>query len=237
MIPNALVSKTYEDGSLVPTSAFLGDPILYGDGNANPVAFIEATDWNIKRYRIFGNVFAEIKFNPALRFRSTLGLDVLFTRDKIFKSRLSAAIYDPTSLEEGTATARNLVWNERRKNQRRHRILSEKFSDYLETLESHEYPEEEDDDFTHRSALIDCMEKLSDDNRSLVETRYRDGLEPIQMAEHFNMRADSIRQRLMRIRKALHTCITERLARGSKKPPFDQDPNKSRHETPPDEIN
>ena len=111
LIAAPVFSKTYEDGSLVPTSAFLGDPILYGDGNANPVAFIEATDWNIKRYRIFGNVFAEIKFNPDLRFRSTLGLDVLFTRDKIFKSRLSAAIYDPTSLEEGTATARNLVWN------------------------------------------------------------------------------------------------------------------------------
>ncbi|MBK6478332.1 MAG: hypothetical protein IPF93_08580 [Saprospiraceae bacterium] len=40
----------------------LGDPTLFGDGNANPLVFIDNTDWTIKRYRVFGNVFAEI--NP-----------------------------------------------------------------------------------------------------------------------------------------------------------------------------
>lgn len=100
-----------DDGSLVPTSSFLGDPTLYGDGNANPVAFIEATNWNIQRYRMFGNVFAEVNILEDLKFRTTLGMDLLFSHEKIFKERLSAAIYDPTSLSEGRVTDRNLVWN------------------------------------------------------------------------------------------------------------------------------
>ena len=111
LIAAPVFSKTYEDGTLVPTSSFLGDPILYGDGNANPVAFVEATDWNVKRYRIFGNAFAEIKILDNLKFRSMLGMDILFRDEKIFKSRLSAAIYDPTSLDEGRVTDRTLVWN------------------------------------------------------------------------------------------------------------------------------
>lgn len=101
----------YDDGSLVPTSSFLGDPTLYGDGNANPVAFIEATNWNIQRYRTFGNVFAEIRLREHLKLRTTFGMDILFSQEKIFKERLSAAIYDPTSLSEGRVTGRNLVWN------------------------------------------------------------------------------------------------------------------------------
>jgi TonB-dependent starch-binding outer membrane protein SusC len=111
LIAAPVFKNRYDDGSFVTTSAFLGDPILYGDGNANPSAFIEATDWNIKRYRIFGNVFAEFKIFKDLKFRTNLGMDLVFRQEKIFKSRLSAAIYDPTSLSEGTVIDRNLVWN------------------------------------------------------------------------------------------------------------------------------
>jgi TonB-dependent starch-binding outer membrane protein SusC len=93
-----------------PTSALLGDPILYGDGNANPVVFIRNTDWTIERYRLFGNVFAEINPLKGLTARTSLGGDLLFGRERIFKERLSAAIYDPTSLSEGTATDRTLIW-------------------------------------------------------------------------------------------------------------------------------
>jgi hypothetical protein len=100
-----------EQGNLVPTSANLGDPVLYGDGNANPLAFIDATNWNIQRYRIFGNVFAELNVLKDLTFKTNLGIDLLFRKESIFKERLSAAIYDPTSLSEGTVTDRNLIWN------------------------------------------------------------------------------------------------------------------------------
>jgi TonB-linked SusC/RagA family outer membrane protein len=100
-----------QNGEYIPTSAVLGDPTLYGDGNANPLAFIDATDWNVQRYRFFGNVFAEYKILDNLTFRTNLGADILFQDETIFKQRLSAAIYDPTSLSRGNVTDRTLIWN------------------------------------------------------------------------------------------------------------------------------
>lgn len=100
-----------KNGNWNNTSALLGDPMLYGDGNANPIVFINSTHWNIKRYRIFGNVFAEYNFLKNLKFRTNLGMDLLMQSETIFKERLSAAIYDPTSLSRGNVIDRNLVWN------------------------------------------------------------------------------------------------------------------------------
>ncbi|MFM9948811.1 MAG: SusC/RagA family TonB-linked outer membrane protein [Saprospiraceae bacterium] len=99
------------DGSYINTSTGLGDPLLYGDGNANPLAFVDATDWTIKRYRIFGNVFAELTLFEGLKLRTNVGGDFLFENEKRFKERLSAAIYSPTSLTEGRVFDQNLVWN------------------------------------------------------------------------------------------------------------------------------
>ena len=99
------------DGNYINTSASLGDPTLYGDGNANPLAFIDATDWTVQRYRFFGNVFAEYKILDNLTFKTNLGADVLFQDETIFKERLSAAIYDPTSLSRGNVTDRTMIWN------------------------------------------------------------------------------------------------------------------------------
>ncbi len=101
----------YADGSYVKVSSDLGDPLLYGDGNANPLAIIDATDWTIKRYRIFGSVFAEATIFKGLKVRTTLGGDFLFENEKRFKERLSAAIYNPTSLTESRVFDQNLVWN------------------------------------------------------------------------------------------------------------------------------
>jgi TonB-linked SusC/RagA family outer membrane protein len=100
-----------QNGEYIPTSASLGDPTLYGDGNANPLAFIDATDWTVKRYRFFGNVFAEYSILDNLKFRTNLGGDILFHDETIFKERLSAAIYDPTSLSRGNVTDKTLIWN------------------------------------------------------------------------------------------------------------------------------
>lgn len=99
------------DGTYYKTSSELSDPTLFGDGNANPLAFNEATDWNIKRYRVFGNVFAELQPFKNLHLRTNLGGDFLFTNEKLFKERLSPAIYSPTSLNEGRVFEQNLVWN------------------------------------------------------------------------------------------------------------------------------
>lgn len=101
----------YDNGEYIKTSTELADPMLFGDGNANPLAFIDATDWNIQRYRIFGNVFLQWDVFQGLNFRTNLGVDLLFSNEKLFKERLSAAIYDPSSLTEGRTISRNLVWN------------------------------------------------------------------------------------------------------------------------------
>jgi len=99
------------DGSYVNTSSELGDPLLYGDGNANPLALIDATDWTIQRSRFFGNVYAEAKILPGLKARTSLGGDFTFENEKKFKQKLSASIYNPTSLNEGRVFGRNMIWN------------------------------------------------------------------------------------------------------------------------------
>ena len=101
----------HDDGSYINTSTEFGDPILYGDGNANPLAIIDATDWTIKRHRIFGNVFAELTILEGLKIRTNLGGDFSFENEKKFKLELSPSIYHPTSLTEGRVFEQNLVWN------------------------------------------------------------------------------------------------------------------------------
>ena len=111
LIAAPVFSPTFRDGSPVNVSSELGDPTLYGDGNANPLVFIDNTDWTIKRYRIFGNVFAEIFPIKSLRVRTSLGGDFLFENEKRFKIRLSDAVYNPTSLNENRVFNQTLIWN------------------------------------------------------------------------------------------------------------------------------
>jgi TonB-dependent starch-binding outer membrane protein SusC len=111
LIAAPVFSGKKPDGSTANVTSELGDPTLYGDGNANPLVFIENTDWHIRRYRVFGNVFAELSLGKNLKLRSTLGGDFQFEREKIFKKRLSDAIYSPTSLNEGRVFNQSLVWN------------------------------------------------------------------------------------------------------------------------------
>ncbi len=101
----------YADGSFINVTSELGDPTLFGDGNANPLVFIQNTDWTIRRYRVFGNVFAELEPLKGFKLRTTLGGDFQFDREKLFKERLSAAIYEPTSLNEGRVFNQTLIWN------------------------------------------------------------------------------------------------------------------------------
>ncbi len=111
MIASPLVPVRYPDGSYVKVTSELDDPTLFGDGNANPLAFVDATDWTIKRYRVFGNIYAELTLFKDLKLRSTFGADLLFENGKLFKERLSQAIYDPTSLTESRVFDQNLIWN------------------------------------------------------------------------------------------------------------------------------
>lgn len=111
LIASPVFPVRYADGSYVNVSAELGDPVLYGDGNANPLVFVENTDWTIKRYRFFGNVFAELELLEGVKLRTTLGGDLQFDREKLFKKQLSPAIYAPTSLNEGRVFNQTMIWN------------------------------------------------------------------------------------------------------------------------------
>ncbi|MBK7806086.1 MAG: TonB-dependent receptor [Saprospiraceae bacterium] len=111
LIAAPVFSGKYKDGSDINVTSLLGDPLLYGDGNANPLVLIDQTDWHIDRSRIFGNVFAEINLLEGLKVRTTLGGDFSFEREKLFKEFLSAAIYNPTSLNEGRIFNQTLTWN------------------------------------------------------------------------------------------------------------------------------
>ncbi|WP_235293984.1 SusC/RagA family TonB-linked outer membrane protein [Portibacter lacus] len=111
LIAAPVVSPTYPDGTQLNTTSELDDPVLYGDGNPNPVAFNDHTSWTQSRHRVFGNVYAELDLLPSLSLRSTLGGDFLFENEKLFVERLSPAIYSPTALTEGRVFNRTLVWN------------------------------------------------------------------------------------------------------------------------------
>lgn len=111
LITSPVFSGLYPDGSNINVTSELGDPVLYGDGNANPIVLIDNTDWHIDRSRVFGNVFAEVNLMEGLKLRTTLGGDFNFEKEKLFKERLSAAIYEPTSLNEGRIFNQTLIWN------------------------------------------------------------------------------------------------------------------------------
>jgi len=111
LIAAPVFPERYADGRYINVTSELGEPTLFGDGNANPLVFIQNTDWTIKRYRVFGNVYAEINPWDFLKLRTSLGGDFLFDKEKLFKLRLSDAIYNPTSLNEGRVFNQTLIWN------------------------------------------------------------------------------------------------------------------------------
>ncbi|MBK8747667.1 MAG: TonB-dependent receptor [Saprospiraceae bacterium] len=110
LIASPVFNPYKPDGSYYNVSSELGDPTLFGDGNANPLALIDATNWTVQRSRIFGNIFAELTLFKAVKIRTNLGGDFTFENEKKFKRKLSEAIYNPTSLNEGRVFSRNLIW-------------------------------------------------------------------------------------------------------------------------------
>ena len=104
--------------------------------------------------------------------------------------------------------ARNLVRNELRKQGRRRRILHEGLSQHLV-----EFAENEESQFDvgQVSALRDCVEQLPNRSRELVRSRYYEGWNATVLADKFEMKAATIRQTLLRIRRQLYQCINQRV--------------------------
>ena len=104
--------------------------------------------------------------------------------------------------------ARNLVRNELRKQGRHRRILHEDLSRHLM-----EFSEQEESrfDVSQVSALRDCVEQLPNRSRELVHSRYYEGWNASILADKFEMKAATIRQTLLRIRRQLYQCINQRV--------------------------
>jgi len=104
--------------------------------------------------------------------------------------------------------ARNLVRNELRKQGRHRRILHEGLAEHLLDLGE---KEEARFDAGHVSALRDCVEGLPNQSRELVRSRYYEGWNASILADKFEMKAATIRQTLLRIRRQLYQCINKRI--------------------------
>jgi len=105
--------------------------------------------------------------------------------------------------------ARNLVRNELRKQGRHRRILHESLSQHLLDLAENEKDREVD--VTQLSALRDCVEQLPGKSRELVHSRYFEGWDATILADKFEMKAATVRQTLLRIRRQLYQCINQRV--------------------------
>ena len=104
--------------------------------------------------------------------------------------------------------ARNLVRNELRKQGRHRRILHEGLSRHLMEFGEKEEPQF---DAGQVSALRDCVEQLPNKSRELVHSRYFEGWNASILADKFEMKAATIRQTLLRIRRQLYQCINQRV--------------------------
>jgi RNA polymerase sigma-70 factor (ECF subfamily) len=107
--------------------------------------------------------------------------------------------------------ARNLIWNDRRKNKRRFKLLNETVTESIVEQNPFEGMAEQEDADLQRTALRQCMDKLSENNRDLLESRYQQEMEPSQIAEQLDIPAGTLRKHLMRIRLALRKCINKYL--------------------------
>ncbi|MDF1740226.1 MAG: sigma-70 family RNA polymerase sigma factor [Verrucomicrobiales bacterium] len=110
--------------------------------------------------------------------------------------------------------ARNLVINERRKDARRKRILSDNLTDVLLSSSSasdHEEEELGDRGLAKLNALRECIKSLPEKSLGLLKSRYENESSAQDIAEEFSMKPPAVRKALERARTALKKCMDERL--------------------------
>jgi RNA polymerase sigma-70 factor (ECF subfamily) len=108
--------------------------------------------------------------------------------------------------------ARRLVANERRKQARRHQILSDHVTDLL--LERRQEPllpwgrQEREDEL---AALRECLAGLPKSGRELLQLRYFQELSPGAIGCRLDRTSNQVRQSLLRLRRVLLGCVARRL--------------------------
>jgi RNA polymerase sigma-70 factor (ECF subfamily) len=108
--------------------------------------------------------------------------------------------------------ARLVVANERRKETRRSRILSDHVTDLLlESRRAELLPGERQEREEEVAALRKCLAELPEPGRDLLQRRYFDDLSPGAIGSQMGRPSNQIRQALLRLRRALLECIERRL--------------------------
>ena len=94
-----------------------------------------------------------------------------------------------------------LAFRKERKRQR------EYFTEAVLELVSETYEKGSDQIGHRREALLQCLEKLSADQRSLVNKCYAQNRKIIDVAEQLGLTPGALRQSLLRIRRLLQQCV------------------------------
>ena len=113
--------------------------------------------------------------------------------------------------------ARNLVINERRKDARRKRILSDNLTDVLLSSSSASDQEEKeigDSGLAKLNALRACVSELPEKSLGLLRSRYEDENSALEIADEFEMKPPAVRKALERVRVALRKCMEKRIESG-----------------------
>lgn len=104
--------------------------------------------------------------------------------------------------------ARRLVANERRTEARRRQIISEQLTDLMlgriEPASAAVAIEQEQHD-----ALSRCIKQLPKQSQELLHERYYEDLRPSVIASNLGISSNQVRQRLLRLRRALLTCLKQ----------------------------
>jgi RNA polymerase sigma-70 factor (ECF subfamily) len=111
--------------------------------------------------------------------------------------------------------ARRLVANERRKDNRRNRLLSGEVTDLL--LHETPAPSGPLEQLEHQedlAALRGCLAQLPPSGREMIRLRYFEHLSPGSIAGRLGRPSNYVRQSLLRLRRLLSECLGGRLANG-----------------------
>jgi RNA polymerase sigma-70 factor (ECF subfamily) len=109
--------------------------------------------------------------------------------------------------------ARHLVTNERRKEARRARLLPFAVTDLL-VHQADSDPAESVDVRRLVSAMEECVAQLPLRHREILQRRYASSENATDLASELRMRADTLRQTLLRIRVVVKECIQRKTVEG-----------------------
>ena len=113
--------------------------------------------------------------------------------------------------------ARRVIANERRKESRRNRLLSDRVTDHLlemaDTGSLCALPGHKAED--ELAALRECLSKMPKQSQELLRRRYFDELSPGAIGGLLGKPSNQIRQSLLRLRRALLSCMQGRQTMGT----------------------